>query len=88
MSFFRLLTNAAKFLNSPAGRATVTVAKMTPKVVRSIDKWYSSYTYEQAKEKLQEMEYQDTNKLRDIYFQQKHDMSPGVRKAFEERLGL
>jgi len=89
MSLMKFISDVGKFLSSPAGQVTVRVAAKTgPRVARSIDHWYSSYTYEQAKKELKKQKYQDTVKLTEIYQQRKHDMSEGVQQAFRERLGI
>ena len=83
-SLMKFLETASKVAASPAGRAAI---KAAPLVVRQADRWWSNISYEKAKKRLASAEYKDDAKVASILDSYGDDMSPNVRKAFEERLG-
>ena len=79
----KAVESVSKFASSPAGKALI---KASPHVVRSIDRWWSTMTYEEVKERLETVEFKDDEKVASIFEEHKAQMSPDVRRAFEERL--
>ena len=77
------------FAGTPEGRAIISIAtEVAPVVIKKIDDWMSQSSYDEAKRKINALERAELAKLRQVYQQYSHMMSPGVRRAYEERLGL
>ena len=77
-----------KFYQTPTGKQIVimTAAKVIPAVIKEIDSWISTSSYELAKDKVKEIENYDFEKIQEIYDARSNDMSPVVKKAFKESL--
>jgi hypothetical protein len=75
------------FAGTSEGRAIISlVTEITPVVIKKIDDWMSESSYEEAKRKIETLEQIELNKLKEVYHKHSHDMSPGVRQAYEERI--
>jgi hypothetical protein len=84
---FQFLQGALKvvgrFYNTPGGRAVI---QNLPRIAREVDSWISIRSYEKACARVDKLEKEDRSLLNTLYEQRKADMSPEVRRAFEEAI--
>jgi hypothetical protein len=72
-----------RFLASPGGRVAM---RALPLIVREIDSWISTRSYEEASARIEELRAADAATARRILQERRADMSPEVARAYEDAL--